>query len=136
MAYEKPLPRPNGDTGPFWEGCKEHQLRFQRCSSCGHVRWPPSVICPICHSSEMEWIVASGKGRIYSFVVYHVAFHPAFQNDIPYVTAIVKLSEGPRILTNIVGCNPSELKCDMPVKVEWDDITDKFSLPKFKPAIS
>jgi len=136
VAYEKPLPRPNGDTGPFWEGCKEHQLRFQRCSSCGHVRWPPSVICPICHSSNMEWIVASGKGRIYSFVVYHVAFHPTFQNDIPYVTAIVELSEGPRILTNIVGCNPSELQCDMPVKVEWDDITDEFSLPKFKLALS
>jgi uncharacterized OB-fold protein len=136
VAYEKPLPRPNGDTGPFWEGCKEHQLRFQRCSSCRHVRWPPSVICPICHSSEMEWIVANGKGRIYSFVVYHVALHTAFQNDIPYVTAIVELSEGPRILTNIVGCNPSELQCDMPVEVEWDDITDECSLPKFKPALS
>jgi uncharacterized OB-fold protein len=84
----------------------------------------------------MEWIVANGKGRIYSFVVYHVALHTAFQNDIPYVTAIVELSEGPRILTNIVGCNPSELQCDMPVEVEWDDITDECSLPKFKPALS
>jgi uncharacterized OB-fold protein len=134
MAYKKPLPKPNADTRPFWEGCREHQLRFQRCGHCGHVRWPPSVICPACHVSETEWIVASGKGRVYSFAVYHVAFHSAFKDDVPYVTAAVELAEGPRILTNIVGCSPSEVKCDMPVQVVWDDVTDEFSLPKFKPA--
>jgi len=101
MAYEKPLPKPNADTRPFWEGCQENQLRFQKCPHCDHIRWPPSVICPKCHSSDTEWIVASGKGMIYSYVVYHVAFHPAFENDLPYVTAVVKLAEGPYILTRI-----------------------------------
>lgn len=134
MGYEKPLPKPNADTRAFWEGCKEQQLSFQRCSHCGQVRWPPSVICPLCHSSQMEWIVASGKGRVYSFAVYHVAFHPAFHDDIPYVTAVVELAEGPHMLTNIVGCSPSEVKCNMPVEVLWDDVTDDVSLPKFKPA--
>jgi len=133
MGYKKPLPKPNADTRPFWEGCKAHQLRFQKCSQCGHLRWPPSVICPICHSSQTQWVVASGKGRVYSFAVYHVAFHPAFEDEIPYVTAVVELAEGPRILTNIVGCSPSEVRCDMPVEVVWDDVTDEFSLPKFRP---
>ena len=133
MAYEKPLPKPNADTRPFWEGCQENQLRFQKCRHCDHIRWPPSFICPKCHSSDTEWIVASGKGMIYSYVVYHVAFHPAFENDLPYVTAVVKLAEGPYILTNIVGCDPSALKCDMPVEVVWDDTSQEFSLPKFKP---
>ena len=91
MEYKKPLPKPNSDTKPFWDGCREHELRFQRCKSCDHVRWPPSIICPECYSPETEWIVANGKGRVDSFVVYPVAFHPAFKVEIPYVSAIVEL---------------------------------------------
>jgi len=133
MGYEKPVPKPNSDTRAFWVGCKDHELRFQKCKECGHVRWPPSVVCPKCYSSETEWIVSKGKGRVYSFVVYHVAFHPSFRDEVPYVTAIVELQEGPHLLTNIVGCKASEIKCDMPVEVLWEDITEEFSLPKFKP---
>ncbi len=77
-------------------------------------------------------MVASGKGKIYSYVVYHVAFHPAFKGDLPYVTAVIELAEGPRMLSNVVGSDPRELRCDMPVEVVWDDVTDEFSLPKFK----
>ena len=97
------------------------------------MRWPPSVICPKCYSSETEWINSDGKGRIYSFVVYHHAFHPSFKHEIPYVTAVVELDEGQRLLTNIIGCSPLDLKCDMPVEVSWEDINEEFSLPKFKP---
>lgn len=133
MSYDKPLPKPNADTKPFWEGCRRNQLRLQKCQHCDHIRWPPSIICPMCHSMETEWIVASGKGMIYSYVVYHVAFHPAFEGNLPYVTAVVKLAEGPHILTNIVGCDPSELNCDMQVEVVWDKGSQEFNLPKFKP---
>ncbi|MEA3358978.1 MAG: Zn-ribbon domain-containing OB-fold protein [Thermodesulfobacteriota bacterium] len=133
MVYKKPLPKPNSDTRPFWNGCRDHELRFQRCKECGHVRWPPSIICPRCYSTETEWVVSNGKGRIYSFVVYHVAFHPAFKDEVPYVTAIVELPEGPHLLTNIVECDTLEVKCDMPVEVVWEDINEEFSLPKFKP---
>lgn len=133
MTHQKPLPQTNADTKPFWDGCKEHQLRFQKCRNCGHVRWPPSIICPMCYSPETGWMVASGKGKTYTFVVYHHAFHKAFENDLPYIVAIVELEEGPHILTNIVGCSLEEVRCDMPVEVTWEDITEEFSLPKFKP---
>ena len=132
MDYNKPLPVLNEDTKPFWSGCKEHQLRFQRCKDCGHIRWPASMICPECYGQNTEWIVACGKGNIYTFVVYHMAYHPGFENDLPYVVAIVELEEGLHILTNLVGCSPDEVKCDMPVEVTWEDITEEFSLPKFK----
>jgi len=134
MGYEKPIPKPNSDTRVFWNGCRDHELRFQKCKECGHVRWPPSIICPKCYSSETELVLSRGKGRVYSFVVYHVAFHPAFRDEVPYVTAIVELQEGPHLLTNIVGCKASEITCDMPVEVVWEDITEELSLPKFKPA--
>ena len=134
MATEKPLPQVNPDTQPFWDGCKEHELRFQKCMDCGHVRWPPSMICPECHAAQTEWITAGGKGTVYTYAVYHRAFHPAFKDDLPYVAAVVELEEGPHLLTNIIGCKPEAVRCDMSVEIAWEDVTDEFSLPKFKPA--
>jgi uncharacterized OB-fold protein len=134
MDYNKPLPKINPDNSPFWNGCREHQLRFQKCKDCGFIRWPAAIICPECYSHDSEWIVVSGKGKIYSFVVYHIAYHSGFKDDLPYVVAIVKLKEGPHIYTNITKCNPAEVKCDMPVEVVWDDVTKEVSLPKFQPA--
>jgi len=133
MSYKKPLPQPNPDTKPFWDGCRKHELRFQKCRNCSHVRWPPSIICPMCYTQDTEWIRAGGRGKIYTFVVYHQAFHKAFENDLPYVTAIIELEEGPRLLSNIVGCRPQDVRCGMPVEVTWEDINEEFSLPKFKP---
>jgi uncharacterized OB-fold protein len=133
VEYNKPFPNVNRDSKEFWAGCKSHELRFQKCKTCGHVRWPPSILCPMCYSKDTKWIVAEGKGRVYSFAVYHVAYHPGFENDLPYVVADVELEEGPRLLTNIVGCRPDVVKCDMPVEVTWEDITEECSLPKFKP---
>ncbi len=133
VQYNKPLPNVNGDSKEFWAGCKAHELRFQKCQACGHVRWPPSIICPRCYSNDTKWMVAEGKGRVYSFAVYHMAYHPGFENDLPYVVADVELEEGPRLFTNIVGCSSAEVKCDMLVEVAWEDITAEFSLPKFRP---
>jgi uncharacterized OB-fold protein len=78
--------------------------------------------------------VASGKGKIYTFAVYHRAYHPGFQKDLPYVTAVIELEEGPHFLSNIIGCKTDEVRCDMPVEVVWEDINEEFSLPKFKPS--
>lgn len=133
MTYDKPLPAPNLDSKPFWDGCKEHELRFQKCRDCGLVRWPASIICPYCYSTDTEWIVAGGRGKVYTFGIFHEVYHPAFEDKVPYVTASVELEEGPRLMTNIVGCSPEEVRCDMPVEVVWDDVTEEFTLPKFKP---
>ncbi len=133
MPFSKPLPRPNADTQPFWDACRKHELRFQKCLGCEHVRWPASIICPSCYSRETEWIKVSGKGTVYTFTIYHHAFHPSFKEDIPYVAAIIQLKEGPHFLSNIVGCDPDTVCCDMPVEVTWEDVDETFSLPKFKP---
>jgi uncharacterized OB-fold protein len=129
---EKPLPNINSDNREFWLACRNHQLKFQRCEECGHIRWPASIICPVCHSTKADWIVCSGKGKVYTFIIYHVAFHPAFADDIPYVVAIVELDEGPHLLSNIVGCTPEEVACEMPVEVVWKDVNEDVSLPVFK----
>ena len=133
MPYRKPLPQPNHDDKIFWESCNNHELRFQKCQHCGFVRWPPSIICPECYSEEAYWITATGKGKVYTYAVYHQAYHPAFEGELPYVIAVVELAEGPHLLTNIVNCSPDEITCEMPVVVTWENISKEFSLPKFKP---
>jgi uncharacterized protein len=133
MGYDKPVPRVNSDNRAFWEGCARHELTFQRCVSCGSVLWPPSTICPECHGGEMELFLSKGRGTIYSYAVYHTAYHPGFVNELPYVVAIVELHEGPHLLTNIVGCKPEEVTCGLEVDVAWDDVTPDISLPRFRP---
>ena len=134
MAYEKPLPRPNADNRPFWEGCARHVLMFPKCRQCGLLRWPPGFTCPACLSEDTQWVRVSGRGKVYSYAVYHEAFHPAFEKDLPYVTASIQLEEGPRLLSNVVNCPPDQVYCEMPVIVAWEDVGPGITLPKFQPA--
>ena len=132
--HAKPLPRLNADTKTFWEGCRSQRLTFQKCGDCGHVRWPAAILCPQCHSRNTQWIVSSGRGKVYSFIVYHKTFHPAFERELPYVVAIVEMEEGPHLLSNIVGCSPGEVTCEMPVTVTFEDRGKGFHVPLFRPA--
>lgn len=133
MTYQKPLPQPNADDRFFWDGCREHRLLFQKCLNCDLVRWPPSIICPSCHSYDTELVKATGKGTVYTYAVYHQAYHPGFKSEVPYITAVIELEEGPHFLSNLVGYESQEIECDLPVEVVWEDITEEFSLPRFRP---
>ena len=133
--YRKPLPQPNEASRLFWEGTRAHKLRLQRCRDCGKYIFYPRVICPFCLSEHLDWVTASGKGRVYSYTVVRRAMHPAFQEDVPYVLAIVELDEGPRLTTNIVGVTPEEMRVDMPVQATYDDVTPDVTLLKFEPLL-
>ncbi len=126
----KPRPRPAPESLPFWEGARAHKLLLPRCNACGKFWFPPSRRCPHCLSSDFVWAETSGRGRIYSFVVFHRVYHPAFEGDVPYVVAIVELDEGPRLLSNIVGTPPDDVRCDMRVRVMFEDLDD-VTIPKF-----
>ena len=127
---EKPLPRPAPESRPFWEGAKLRKLMLPRCDACGAFWFPPSERCPHCLSTNFQWRETKGEGRIYSFVVYHRVYHPAFEADVPYVVAIVELDEGPRLLTNIVDA-PEKVRCDARVRVEFVEASADVVLPKF-----
>jgi len=134
MNYDKPLPQIGPDNKDFWEGCRRHILQIQKCRDCGQPRWPSSFLCPFCLSKNTELFAAAGRGKVYSYVVYHVAYDPSFQDDLPYVVALVEMEEGFRLLTNIVHCDPQAVHCGMAVEISWDDVTKSVSLPKFRPA--
>jgi uncharacterized protein len=129
----KPIPVPNEDSAPFWRGCADHKLTIQRCKACGKARFYPRIVCTACGSTDTEWFDASGDGFVFSYTVVHRAPSPAFKDDVPYVLAIVELREGVRMMTNIVGCEPAEVKIDMPVRVEFRRMSDEISLPLFAP---
>ncbi len=133
FVIEKPLPAINEDAQLYWDGCRANELRAQRCSGCGHLRWPPSVLCPECLAEGGEWVKLSGRGKIYSFIVIHRPQHPAFFADAPYNVAIVQLAEGPRLHANILDCPIQELRVDLPVEVVFEKVNDEVTLPKFKP---
>jgi uncharacterized OB-fold protein len=94
--------------------------------------FPPAGICPHCLSDDTGWQQVSGRGRVYSFVVFHRAYHPAF--ELPYVVAVVELDEGPRLLSNIVDVEPQRIRCGMHVVVKFEDRSPEISVPKFSPA--
>ena len=127
------LPSPSPETQPFWDGTKQGELRLQRCDSCSHVYFPPRPFCPKCAHRKVSWFKASGRGRLFSYVIHH---RPAPGFEAPYSIAVVELAEGPRMMTNIINCpqTPQALQLDMPVQIAWSKLSDEITLPTFQPA--
>jgi hypothetical protein len=133
FAIDKPLPRPSEDSAPYWEAARAGELRMQCCLDCGHVRFPPAILCARCLSERAEWMRVSGKGTVFSWIVVHQSQHPAFNADTPYNVAIVELAEGPRLHTTVVGCGNDEIHIGMAVEVIFDRVSDEVTLPRFRP---
>lgn len=126
-----PLPQPSIETQPFWAAVQERKLLMPRCDACGTVAFPPTVACRTCSATAFTWTEMSGNGTIYSFVVYHRVYHPAFAEKVPYVVAVIDLDEGPRIISNVVDVPIPEVTCDMPVRVVFAEQRDGYLIPKF-----
>ena len=127
------IPVPTPETQHFWDGTKVGELRLQRCIECGTVYFPPRPFCPKNGSRAVEVFTASGRGRLFSYVINHLP-SPGFTP--PFAIAVVELEEGPRLMSNIVGCpqTPEALRIDMPLEVTFERLTDEITLPQFKPA--
>jgi uncharacterized OB-fold protein len=131
---KRPIPESTPETEEFWAGARRGELRIQRCNACGKAYFFPRPFCPHCSSKDVAWFTASGRGKLYSYVINH---RPAygFQDYAPYVIAVVQLDEGPRMMTNIIGVEPTpeNLPIDLPVEVTWEKQDDVITLPIFRP---
>lgn len=132
-GVQKPLPEPSTLTEPFWQGLRRREVRIQRCGECRRYVFYPRALCPYCLSETLEWVRASGKGRVYSYTIVRRAMHPAFQPAVPYVFAIIELEEGVRLPSNVINCRPEDVRVDMRVKAVYDDVTSDITLLKFEP---
>ena len=133
-AIRRTLPKPTPETQHFWDGCKAGELRLQRCRACANTYFPPRPFCPSCASRDVEVYAASGKAILYSYVINQRP-RPDMGTE-PHSIAVVTLAEGPRMMTNIVGCpqTPEALVLDMPLQVVFEPQSDEITLPFFKPA--
>ena len=128
-----PLPRArSGVSAPFWEGCAQHELRYQRCLDCHQATFPPSEHCRTCLSFGLEWQISAGLGEIYSWTLVHRPVTAEFTP--PYAPAIVSLAEGYELLTNIIGVTTDELQVGLGVRVEFRSVKPDLTLPYFTKA--
>jgi hypothetical protein len=127
-------PKPTPETQHFWDGTQAGELRLQRCDACANVYFPPRPFCPACASRKVSMFKASGKGKLYSYVINHRLAAPGFTP--PYAIAVVELDEGPRMMSNIIDCpqTPEALELDMKLEVAFEKLDDKITLPMFRPA--
>jgi len=124
-------PAINEDNAYFWEGVDAGELRIQRCTKCQRRRHPSTPCCPNCNSFDWDWVVASGHGTVYSFVVFHHPVLPAF--EAPYTVAVVELEEGQRIVSQVVGIPPDEVSIGLDVEAHFVAVDSELTLPLFRP---
>ncbi|MFJ7666599.1 Zn-ribbon domain-containing OB-fold protein [Lysinibacillus sp. NPDC097195] len=135
MSYQKPIPLKTQDNQPYWDAADRHELVLQKCDTCHSYNHPPGPACAKCGSTELSWESQGSDitGSIYSYVVSYRPFLPGFQDDLPTIIVVVQLDhlQEVKIIGNVLGCPPEEIKIGMPVKMTWQDITEDRALPQW-----
>jgi uncharacterized OB-fold protein len=118
------------DTEFFWQGTARHELRIQRCGDCGVLRHPPGPMCPACGAARPGYDIAAGTGEVYSYVVHH---HPPVPGrQLPVVIALVQLTEGVRMVGELLGVSPERVRIGLPVRVDFVDVDGELTLPAWR----
>ena len=131
---ERMVPGGDGLGAEFYErAATTGALHLQRCDACSTWRHPPRIRCAACGSDAWAWHPVAGTGRLFTWTVTHRATDPAFADELPYAIVVVELDEGPRIVGNVVGIAPAELRLDLPVRVVLDHRSDTIALVDFSP---
>lgn len=128
----KPLPSVTPENRFFWQAGQDGVLRFQRCESCGRLRFPVAPVCPYCRSIDTVIADVSGSATVVASTINHQQWTPAM--NPPYVVAVVSIDEDPeiRLTTNIVGIEPQQVHLGMRVRVAFELQKDVW-LPLFEP---
>ena len=131
----RPIPPTSELTQPYWDATRKGELVVQHCGSCNDALFPPRAHCPSCGSADLSWRPVSGKGTVYTYTIARRPPHPVFAEQCPLAIGIIELDEGPRLMSNIVNCDPQDIAVGMPVQVTFEAIDDSdVMLPVFAPA--
>ena len=136
-------PSVSQDTAFFWEGVRAHELRIQKRED-GSLQHPPVPALWKDKSEQTDYVVSSGRGTVFSFVVHHAPRVPG-RTRFPFVIALVELEEGVRMLGELRDVDPAEVRIGMEVEVEFLDMpgdesedaafgTDPWTLYAWRPA--
>lgn len=127
-----PLPAPSADDAPHWEGLRRGEFLIQQCGQCETLQHPPRPACARCHSLELGWKKASGRGMIYSYTFANPPVHPAWKDRTPFNIVLVQLEEDVRIVTNVVGATNEEIAIGRSCELVYEKITDEVTLARAK----
>ena len=116
----KPLPPDDPANRPFWQGAKRGELMLQRCLDCARHRFPATRLCAQCRGDQSEWVTTSGAGVVESFCTFHRAYWPAFKAEVPYDVVQVRLDEGVRMFSNLVGVAQGRARIGMRVRATFE----------------
>ncbi|MFI1165826.1 Zn-ribbon domain-containing OB-fold protein [Streptomyces sp. NPDC020801] len=119
MSARFDLPEADPFTRAYWDAAAGGRLLVRRCGACGQAHHYPREFCPHCWSEDVTWEAASGRASLYTWSVVHRNDLPPFADRTPYVAAVVELEEGPRMMTEVVGCAPGGLWVGMALKVAF-----------------
>lgn len=131
--WKRPLPEVQEFSRAFWKGCREHKLLVQHCADCDAMIFYPRRDCPECWSQDLDWKESSGRATLYSYSITYEGVEEMFADDLPIILAWIDLPEGIRMTTNIIECEPEDVKIGMELEVVYVKATDEFTLPFFKP---
>lgn len=133
-AHSLPLPAPNVESRPFWDGCRKGKLRIQCCRACGRYRFYPAAGCPHCGSADAVWKDVSGHGVVYSWIVVRRTVDPVWQAMVPYISAIVAIAEDEQTLVPglLTGIDPVDIRAGLAVEV-WFEMVEGAALPRWRP---
>jgi len=131
--YKKPLPEIQPYSQPFWDGTRENKLLVQHCNACDTNIFYPRRDCPECWSQDLGWIEASGRAIVYTYSVTYEGVEEKFVEDLPIILAWIDLPEGIRMHTNLVDCEPEDVRIGMEVEVVYRPVTEEITLPFFRP---
>lgn len=101
-TLQYPLPRPDPQTRPYWDGAAAGELRYQRCAGCQKVQLIPRSLCEHCQCPDLHWEVSNRRGRVKTFTIVHRAPLPVFKDQVPYAIVIIDMDEGFRVMANVL----------------------------------
>jgi len=137
MSARHDVPEPDAFTRSYWQAAARGHLLLRRCAACDRAHHYPREFCPHCWSEAVTWEQATGRATLYTWSTVHRNDLPPFGARVPYVAAVVDLEEGPRMMTEVVGCEEGALRVGMGLEVGFRAVgegAEEVMVPVFRPA--
>lgn len=124
MPAKQPAPDVQSEIeSRFWDRLTDGEVCVQHCGDCGKNTFPPRLRCPDCKSASVTFQEVDGRGTVRGYTVIHRPSHPKFEDEVPIVSAIVRLDEGPSMM-GMVNCNPDNISVDDEVIIDPSNLSE------------
>ena len=127
------IPRPTPVSQAYWEGCRSGQLLIQYCPQCSRYQFYPRSICTQCMSDKLDWVQATGQGTVETWTIVRRPVSEAYAAQAPFVLALIRLDEGPVMMSHVTGCDAEKVQTGMRVRVVFEAWSEQVTLPLFTP---